>query len=37
MSQNAVQSVAGPADTGENLPLGQIAVTASVSVTFEMN
>jgi uncharacterized protein len=36
MSQNAVQSVSGPPDTGENLPLGQIAVTASVSVTFDL-
>ena len=34
--QNAVQLVAGPPDTGEALPLGQIAVSASVSVTFEM-
>jgi len=34
--QNAVQLVAGPRDTGEALPLGQIAVSASVSVTFDM-
>jgi uncharacterized protein len=34
--QNAVQLIAGPPDTGEALPLGQIAVSASVSVTFEM-
>lgn len=34
--QNAVQLVAGPRDTGEALSLGQIAVSASVSVTFEM-
>ncbi len=35
-AQNVVQAVAGPRDTGEALPLGQIAVSASVSVTFEM-
>ena len=33
--QNAVQLVAAPRDTGEALPLGQIAVSASVSVTIE--
>jgi uncharacterized protein len=36
MSQNAVQSVSGPPDTGEALPLGQIAVSASVSTTFDL-
>jgi uncharacterized protein YggE len=34
MSQNAVQSVSGAPDTGEALPLGQIAVSASISTTF---
>jgi len=36
MSQNSFQSVSGPPDTGENLPLGQIAVTAAVSVEFDL-
>jgi len=36
MSQNAMQSISGPPDTGENLPLGQIAVQASVSVVFDL-
>lgn len=37
MSQNSMQEVAAPAaDSGESLPLGQIAVQAQVSVTFEL-
>src|SRR6185436_10975057 len=36
MAQNSIQIVEGPQDTGENLPLGQIAVSTSVSVTFDL-
>src|SRR5262249_40657177 len=36
MAQNAAQSAPGAPDSGENLPLGQIAVSASVSVTFDL-
>jgi hypothetical protein len=34
--QHAVELVAAPRDTGEALPLGQIAVSASVPARFEM-
>jgi len=35
-AQNSVQSVGGGSDSGENLPLGQIAVRATVATTFEL-
>lgn len=36
VAQNAAQAVPGGAEGGETLPLGQIAVQASVSVTFDL-
>jgi uncharacterized protein YggE len=35
-SQNAVQAAGGEGESGETTPLGQIAVRADVSVTFDM-
>lgn len=37
MAQNAAQVEPGPAEGGETTPLGQIAVTAQVTVTFDLN
>lgn len=37
MAQNAMQSSAGAGEGGETTPLGQIAVTAQVTVTFDLN
>jgi hypothetical protein len=34
--QNAVQTIQGGGEDGETMPLGKIAVQASVSVTFEL-
>lgn len=36
MSQNAAQAAPPVSDTGDTLPLGQLAVQASVSVTFDL-
>jgi uncharacterized protein YggE len=36
MSQNTFQHAPGGAESGESLPLGQIAITATVSVTFDL-
>jgi uncharacterized protein YggE len=36
MSQNAVQHVGGGEGGGETMPLGQVAIRASVNVTFDM-
>ena len=36
MAQNSVQNNAGPGDDSQVTPLGQIAVSANVSVTFDM-